>query len=157
MGAVDCTQEQGLCKTFDVRGYPTFKYFSYYDKEQKDYDGGRLKNDFVQFMKDPSKKGAPAVAATQEGGEDSWSDKPGSEYLLHLHDNDFEKKLRSLVCMYLYFFISYSLQFSKVILQNLNQQQNCLFPIAFLQKIWILYELSIGIKFSWCSFYDFLI
>jgi hypothetical protein len=26
---------------YNVGGFPTFKYFSYFNKEQKDYDGGR--------------------------------------------------------------------------------------------------------------------
>ena len=66
LGAVDCTQEQGLCKTFDIRGYPTFKYFSFYDKKQKDYDGGRKKADFVRFLKDPSKAAAPPVCTSHK-------------------------------------------------------------------------------------------
>lgn len=40
-GAVDCTQHQALCSSHDVKGYPTFKYFMYYNKGGKDYTGGR--------------------------------------------------------------------------------------------------------------------
>ena len=83
-----------MCKTFGVRGYPTFKYFSYYNKEQKDYDGGRLKDDFIGFMSDPS--GATATPAPPvEGGEESWAGGKGSEHLLHLHDDDHVEKLAS--------------------------------------------------------------
>lgn len=39
--AVDCTQHQALCGSHDVKGYPTFKYFMYYNKGGKDYTGGR--------------------------------------------------------------------------------------------------------------------
>jgi len=38
-------------------------------------------------MKDPTSTAkAPAPAA--EGGEESWAEKEGSEYILHLHDDD---------------------------------------------------------------------
>ncbi|KAF9419772.1 hypothetical protein HW555_003771, partial [Spodoptera exigua] len=49
-GAVDCTAEQELCANYDVRGYPTIKYFSYFDKAVKDYTGGRKEGDFVSFV-----------------------------------------------------------------------------------------------------------
>jgi hypothetical protein len=42
-----------LFVAYEVSGYPTFKYFKYFDKERKPYDGGRTKADFIQFMKDP--------------------------------------------------------------------------------------------------------
>ena len=32
-----------------------FDFFpQYFNKEQKDYNGGRLKDDFINFMKDPA-------------------------------------------------------------------------------------------------------
>lgn len=40
-GAVDCTSDQELCANYDVKGYPTIKYLSYYDKVVKEYTGGR--------------------------------------------------------------------------------------------------------------------
>jgi protein disulfide-isomerase-like protein len=39
IGKVDCTTEKKLCKRFDVRGYPTLKY--YRDTEFHDYPSGR--------------------------------------------------------------------------------------------------------------------
>lgn len=39
--AVDCTQQQGICSAYDVKGYPSLKYFSYLNKEKFDYTGGR--------------------------------------------------------------------------------------------------------------------
>ena len=86
LGAVDCTQEQGLCKTFDIRGYPTFKYFSFYDKKQKDYDGGRKKADFVRFLKDPSKAAAPPPP------EKPWSEEKSE--VEHLTEVAFKSALR---------------------------------------------------------------
>ncbi|KAF7266973.1 hypothetical protein GWI33_019754 [Rhynchophorus ferrugineus] len=52
-GAVDCTIESALCSAFEVKGYPTIKYFSYYNKEIKPYNGGRTRDDFVQFISNP--------------------------------------------------------------------------------------------------------
>ncbi|PZC76327.1 hypothetical protein B5X24_HaOG204774 [Helicoverpa armigera] len=49
-GAVDCTTDQELCANYDVRGYPTIKYFSYYDKNVQDYTGGRKEEDFISFI-----------------------------------------------------------------------------------------------------------
>lgn len=40
-GAVDCTTEKDLCAAHDITGYPTIKYFSYFDKQVKDYTYGR--------------------------------------------------------------------------------------------------------------------
>uniref|UniRef100_A0A2A4JWB4 Thioredoxin domain-containing protein n=1 Tax=Heliothis virescens TaxID=7102 RepID=A0A2A4JWB4_HELVI len=49
-GAVDCTTDQELCANYDVRGYPTIKYFSYFDKNIMDYTGGRKEADFISFI-----------------------------------------------------------------------------------------------------------
>lgn len=49
-GAVDCTADQELCANYDVRGYPTIKYFNFYDKAVKEYTGGRKEGDFVNFI-----------------------------------------------------------------------------------------------------------
>ena len=67
---------------FEVSGYPTFKYFKYFDKERKSYDGGRTKPDFVQFMRDPDNplSGKPPP---QPSPEETWVDHEGSEFLAH--------------------------------------------------------------------------
>ncbi|XP_053624700.1 protein disulfide-isomerase A5 isoform X2 [Plodia interpunctella] len=49
-GAVDCTAHQDLCANYDVKGYPTIKYFSYFDKSVIDYSGGRKEAEFVSFI-----------------------------------------------------------------------------------------------------------
>ena len=48
LAAVDCTKESSVCS--DVSGLPTFKYFHYFNKEQRPYEGGRTHTDFVSFM-----------------------------------------------------------------------------------------------------------
>lgn len=44
--AVDCTVHQGICSAYDVKGYPSIKYFSYLNKEKFDYTGGRTVRGF---------------------------------------------------------------------------------------------------------------
>lgn len=59
--AVDCsTKLQEFCKQHDVRGYPTFKYFSYF-KSKLDYNGGRNRQDFIDYMSNP-----PQIKAHEE-------------------------------------------------------------------------------------------
>lgn len=53
--AVDCTKYSGICSAYEVRGYPTIKYFSYL-KTTKDYRGGRKAEGFIKFMKDPNQE-----------------------------------------------------------------------------------------------------
>ena len=47
---VDCTVESDLCSEYDVRGYPTIKYFKP-DSDEKgtDYSGGRTFDDLKKF------------------------------------------------------------------------------------------------------------
>jgi protein disulfide-isomerase A6 len=50
---VDCTVEQDLCSDYDVRGYPTIKYFSSDSPEKgTDYSGGRNFDDLNKFVED---------------------------------------------------------------------------------------------------------
>ena len=62
-----------------MSGYPTFKYFKYFDKERKSYDGGRTADDFVSFMKDPENplSGKPPPVPTPE---EAWADHEGNFY-----------------------------------------------------------------------------
>ena len=53
--AVDCTKHSQICSAYDVRGYPTIKYFNYF-KTTKDYRGGRKAEDFTKFMKNPDQE-----------------------------------------------------------------------------------------------------
>ncbi|CAH1401957.1 unnamed protein product [Nezara viridula] len=50
--AVDCTKHSSLCQTVGVTGYPTIKYYSYYNRESNiDYSGERKRSGFVAFLK----------------------------------------------------------------------------------------------------------
>eukprot|EP00296_Roombia_truncata_P000355 JP436023.1.p2 GENE.JP436023.1~~JP436023.1.p2 ORF type:complete len:141 (-),score=65.38 JP436023.1:447-869(-) len=41
VGDVDCTDQQDLCQTHGVQGYPTIKYYADGDREGKPYQSGR--------------------------------------------------------------------------------------------------------------------
>jgi len=86
--AVDCTTDNSVCSAYDVRGFPTLKYFHYLNKETKNYDGGRTKKDFVNFMTDPLSPfaGQPPPPPTPE---EQWADIDGSLYVKHLRTADF--------------------------------------------------------------------
>lgn len=50
---VDCTVEQDLCSDYEVRGYPTIKYFnSETDPKGDSYNGGRDKDSLEKFVED---------------------------------------------------------------------------------------------------------
>ena len=50
---VDCTVEQDLCSEYEVRGYPTIKYFtSDTGPKGEDYNGGRDTESLTTFVKD---------------------------------------------------------------------------------------------------------
>ena len=50
LAAVDATVESHLGQIFSIKGFPTLKYF-YKGKEYEEYNGGRRKMDFVEFIK----------------------------------------------------------------------------------------------------------
>ena len=45
---VDCTVEQDLCSKYDVKGYPTIKYWK--DGAESKYQGGRDFNALKKFV-----------------------------------------------------------------------------------------------------------
>merc|ERR1712118_286986 len=50
---VDCTVEQDLCQKYDVKGYPTIKYFpSESPATGSDYQGGRDFDGLKKFVSD---------------------------------------------------------------------------------------------------------
>lgn len=49
IAAVDCTRHSSVCSAYEVRGYPTIKYFSYL-KTVTPYEGGRTEKDFVKYL-----------------------------------------------------------------------------------------------------------
>uniref|UniRef100_A0A7R9ZSJ5 Thioredoxin domain-containing protein n=2 Tax=Craspedostauros australis TaxID=1486917 RepID=A0A7R9ZSJ5_9STRA len=54
IGDVDCTSEpaKALCDNFEIRGYPTIKYFADGDEKGQDYNGGRDFDSLKKFVED---------------------------------------------------------------------------------------------------------
>ena len=69
---VDCTDSesgsQALCQDFDVKGYPTIKYFAAGASAPTDYSGGRKAPDFVTFMSE--KAGIAAADGAEPAAEE---------------------------------------------------------------------------------------
>ncbi|KAJ5102853.1 hypothetical protein N7532_003382 [Penicillium argentinense] len=59
---VDCTEEEDLCRTYDVDGYPTLKVFRGADSH-KPYGGARQTDSIVSYM---TKQSMPAVSIVTE-------------------------------------------------------------------------------------------
>ncbi|CAG9857417.1 unnamed protein product [Phyllotreta striolata] len=89
--AVDCTVHQSVCSANNVSGYPTIKYFSYFNKNIRDYSGGRTAIDFVSFMKDPEAP-APAPPSPSSGRPADWVLDPA---IIKLTDKNFKERLRT--------------------------------------------------------------
>lgn len=51
LAAVDATVQQELAKRFELKGFPTLKYFEG-GKVKYDYTGGRNKEAIISFMRD---------------------------------------------------------------------------------------------------------
>ncbi|XP_045458329.1 protein disulfide-isomerase A5 [Melitaea cinxia] len=66
--AVDCTQQKDLCANYDVKGYPTIKYLSYFDRVIQDYSGGRKEADFVSFIQSQMDGPPQTVKSNQDAG-----------------------------------------------------------------------------------------
>lgn len=62
LAKVDATENKDLASQFDIRGFPTLKYFK--NGKPSDYNGGRTEGEIVSWL---SKKiGPPAVTVTSE-------------------------------------------------------------------------------------------
>lgn len=48
----DCTIHKDVCEKFEVRGYPTIKYFKDGDMKGQDYSGGRDYDSLKKFVDD---------------------------------------------------------------------------------------------------------
>lgn len=68
IGDVDCTIHQDLCGRFDVKGYPTIKYFTTENPDGAAYNGGRSYDDLNKFVEE--NLAAKCTIADQEGCSD---------------------------------------------------------------------------------------
>nr|XP_047136402.1 probable protein disulfide-isomerase A4 isoform X1 [Hydra vulgaris] len=80
---VDCTVHDALCKSYEVSGYPTFRYFLY-GKKDFVYKGGNTKENFIAFMKNPEE---PIIEKSRPV-EPEWSET--NTNVVHLNFNTFD-------------------------------------------------------------------
>ncbi|CAH0578023.1 unnamed protein product [Chrysodeixis includens] len=99
-GAVDCTADQELCASYDVKGYPTIKYFSYFDKNIKDYTGGRKEADFVSFIH--SQTGGITSQKMKTAQQSGFTDD-----VTVISDANFEEIISSITPSFIMFFASW--------------------------------------------------
>lgn len=64
LGKIDCTSQKKTCKRFDVKGYPTLKY--YRDGEFQDYPLGRDKDSIITFGEKMSTRAVKIVSTHDE-------------------------------------------------------------------------------------------
>mmetsp|Transcript_39092 Transcript_39092/g.81795 ORF Transcript_39092/g.81795 Transcript_39092/m.81795 type:complete len:478 (+) Transcript_39092:153-1586(+) len=67
IGKVDCTSEKKLCDRFEIRGYPTMKY--YRDGEFQDYPLGRDKDSIITFGEKMSDRAVKVISTRQQATE----------------------------------------------------------------------------------------
>ncbi|GIY62791.1 protein disulfide-isomerase A5 [Caerostris extrusa] len=90
--AVDCTSFGSVCSAQEIRGYPTIKYFSYYNVE-KPYETGHFV-DFIQSSIDflqPATEAPPPPPQPEE----FWSQVPHGDLVHYLKDDTFHQVLQS--------------------------------------------------------------
>jgi protein disulfide-isomerase-like protein len=96
--AVDCTKNKQTCEKYDVKGFPTIFYFQY-GKNERQYEGGREKKDFIKFMNNPQDPNAD-----KQDPRDDWLSIIDNEHVQLLNDNTFDdfinKKQKVLVMFY---------------------------------------------------------
>lgn len=95
VAAVDCTKHREVCSANDVQGYPTIKYFSYY-KTKLEYNGGRLAEDFIKYLKRKSELGADAEAEeSAPKKETAFGEYKGSEHVIQANDKTFHEIVKA--------------------------------------------------------------
>lgn len=84
LAALDATKENAVAAKFNVKGYPTVKYFSFgefkYDLSVRDSEK------VIQFMKDPKEPPPPPPPETP------WEDEETN--VVHLDDSNFKTYLK---------------------------------------------------------------
>lgn len=106
LAAVDCTKHREVCSANDVQGYPTIKYFSYY-KTKLEYNGGRVAEDFVKYLKRKSELGADAEdEAAPPKAEVGFGEFKGSEHVIKANDKNFHEILKTHKTALVFFYAS---------------------------------------------------
>ena len=96
-GAVDMTKYPSLGSKYQIRGYPTFKFFGGNKQAPVDYNGQRTAQDFVQFALTQTKDVITNRANGQKeggSGRSSGGDKQGKRGgVVEITDANFEEKV----------------------------------------------------------------
>ncbi|XP_055709499.1 protein disulfide-isomerase A5 [Phlebotomus papatasi] len=103
LAAIDCTKHKETCSAHNVKGYPTIKYFSYL-KTVKEYMGlSRKEKDFVNFLK----AGGESEKKKEESPEEAFEKFPGSQHIIHLNDDNFDKIIAEHKKVFVFFYASW--------------------------------------------------
>lgn len=70
-GALDATAHQSIASTFNIRGFPTIKYFAPGSsaEDAEDYQGGRTSSDLVTFAENKYEYAAPPPEVVEATGK----------------------------------------------------------------------------------------
>ena len=71
-GMINCDEHKSACGEYDVRGYPTIKWFS--NGSPEDYQAGRDKNSFIAFVESKSAFLAPPKPLQQMFSQDVFNE-----------------------------------------------------------------------------------
>lgn len=87
-----------MCEKYEVKGFPTIKYFNF-GKDERPYEGGREFKDFKKFMSNPEDPNAGKADPRED-----WLDLDGNEHVNLLDDKTFDEftnsKAKVLVMFY---------------------------------------------------------
>ena len=64
LASVDATLEQELAQKFDVKGYPTIKFFS--EGVTMEYNGGRTQDEIISWLKKKTGPAADEIKTVEE-------------------------------------------------------------------------------------------
>jgi len=107
VAAIDCTKSKTSCKKYEVKGYPTLKYFKN-GIHVNNYDGARTQGDLLSFMMQKSSEAtetvttpAPVKATPAPTKAEEWKDTPSNIHHLDSKSfDDFIAKNDALVMFY---------------------------------------------------------
>jgi protein disulfide-isomerase A6 len=99
IGAVDMTTDQAAGASYDVKGFPTLKFFGADKNKPDDYNGDRSINDMINFAFTKAKqvaelrlkgKGGSTGGSSHSGGQQQQREPVTDKDVIVLSDNDFE-------------------------------------------------------------------
>jgi protein disulfide-isomerase A6 len=83
IAAIDATEHKESAKKFEIKGFPTIKYFPKGSTDAQDYDGGRSADLIASWVNDKRGRESPAQMAAEEAPLSCQQQQKVSTYLLH--------------------------------------------------------------------------